>query len=197
MEFIPETDDREIQVPYYDEVIGHSDEGWSGHTSKKTISGFKSEISAALGRLGATVTGFQRGKIKDENTGLSREAIRIHYAVANEHGDMWPGQIDIAALPVNRKRCKSEESYRNKIDKSLRMAMFMTLTALQGSWNMRVLSPGFSPLMPWMLTEDGDTFSQRWEQSLSVEGISKMLPEPTINGSPDVVDGDFTEVDDD
>lgn len=197
MEFIPENEKLEIEVPYYSEVQGKSSDGWSGHTTGDTVGGLKSKISAALGRLGGMVTSFQRGQFKDEKTGLLREAIRIHYTITNEHGDLWPGQIDIAALPVNRKSCRDEKSYRNKIDRSLRMAMYMTLTALQGAWNMRVLSPGYAPLMPWMLTPRGETFSKVFELSLSREGISALLPEPEIEKEIDVFDGEFREADGD
>lgn len=196
MEFIPETEDKKIKVPFYDDVKGRSDEGWSGHATGKSFGGLKSEISAALGRLGAMVTGFQRGQFRDEVTGLMREAVRIHYTVANEHGELWPGQIDVAALPVDRKSCRDKGSYENKIEKSLCMALYMTLTALQGSWNMRMLSPGYSPLMPWMLApnSEGKTFSQLWESSLERNGITALLPEPTIEGSDEAIEGEFQEV---
>jgi hypothetical protein len=196
MKFIPETEETKIQVPYYSEVLGRSEEGWTGHNTNRTVEEFKSEISAALGRLGAMVTGFQRGWFADEDTGIKRQAIVIHYTVSNERGELWPGKIDVAALPVNRKRCQNEQSYDNKMDKALRMALYMALTALQGAWNMRVLSPGYAPLMPWMLTPDGATFSEAFEISLSLDGISGLLPEPEIDGTIEAIEGEFTEAKD-
>ncbi len=190
MEFIPESKDIDIDVPFYDDVLGHSEEGWSGHTVGDTVNGLKSKISAALGRLDAMVVSFQRGQFKDEKTGLLRQAIRIHYTVASGN-DLWPGTIDIAALPVERKRSRDNDSYENKLDKSLRMALYMTLTALQGAWNMKILSPGYAPLIPWMIApeSDGKTFSQTWQDFTK----DKLLSAPEMKEA-EVVDGEFEEI---
>lgn len=189
MEFIPENDEKKVEVPLFDPKKLRSDDGWTGHTTTKSVSALKSEISAALGRLGAVVTGFQQGHFMYGK--YKRSAMRIHYAVANERGESWPGTVDIAALPVDP---ESARDYEVKADKALRMALFMFLTYLQGAWNMRILSPGYSPLMPWMIAgKDGKTFSQKWEDALSEGGLTGLLPEPKPEGMPDVLDGEFTE----
>lgn len=195
MEFIPTNDNEKTKVPFYDDVLGKSSDGWTGHTTTDTVDSLKSKISAALGRLGALVTGFQSGKFLDEQTGMYRQAIRIHYAIQNKSGESWPGQIDVAALPVDEERCQNDKSYKNKLDKSLRMALYMTLTAIQGAWNMKVLSPGYSPLMPWLLAEENKTFSQKFEQALELGGFAGLLPTPGVEDEP-IVDGEFTEAGD-
>lgn len=193
MEFIPEADNKKVSIPYYDDVAGKSNKGWSGHTTNKTIDNLESEITVALGRLGAIVTGFQRGHFIDENSGHKRQATRIHYTVSNSQGELWPGVIDIASLPVDKDRAQNDNSYQIKLKKALKMALFMALTAFQGAWNMKILSPGYSPLMPWMVTDTGETFSKRWESSLNTGGFAGLLPAPQAESDSNVVDGKFEE----
>ena len=57
------------------------------------------------------------------------------------------------------------------------MALYMLREALDGTWFLRQLSPGYAPLMPWMLERDsGKTFTELWSDS--VLG-GHLLPEPS------------------
>ena len=185
--FIPDNENVEIEIPFFSDVMGRADEGWTGHTTSKSAEKLKGEISAALGRLGAIVTSFQSGRV-DAGKENERMAVRIHYTVASEEGQLFPGQIDIAALPVDHERCQNEASYDNKCNKSLRMALVMALRAFEGAWNMKVLSPGYSPLVPWMLAPNSDkTISQTFNEAMGGGDYANMLPET-------IIDGDFKEV---
>lgn len=174
--FIPEQPKEEAEVPFYDDVT--ADGGWQGHSTGKSLRTLQAEITQAFSRLGGMVTSFQRG------TFGKRAGFRIHYTVTQTGGELWPGRMDIAALPVkddHRKR----KSFDTRLDKSLKMSLFMARNALDGSWFLQQLSPGFNPLMPWMLVpgEEGKNFTEIFtERSLL-----------SLPSGEDVVEGDFEE----
>lgn len=154
---------KAVSVPYYEDVS--REEGWQGYTTTKSIKTLQAEIGDAIGRLGGIVSGFQRGTFHIENQ--QREGFQVHYSIQNPNGQVVPGRLDIAALPV---RDKWNEQ---KKDKSLRMALYMLRNALDGMWFMQQLSPGYAALMPWMVTEGGKTVSQLWSESPI---MSRLLP---------------------
>ncbi len=183
MNFIPETPKNEIQdVPYYDDVT--SEGGWQGHSTSKSIETLKAEIIAAIGRLGGLVTGFQRGTftIVDQ----MREGFQVLYGIERPDGEFIRGRIDVAALPV-RDDYKRRRSFDTRREKSLKMALYMLRTALDGSWFLQQLSPGYAPLMPWMLAHGNKTVTQLWQES---PVMNALLPP----GGSDFIDGEFTEV---
>ncbi len=68
------------------------------------------------------------------------------------------------------------------------MALYMLRNALDGNWFLQQLSPGFAPLLPWMLEEkSGKTITQLWSESVS---IGNLLPVP----GDEFVEGEFSEV---
>lgn len=152
--FQPEKDKVE-QLPYFEDVT--RDEGWQGFSTTKSIKTLQGEITAAIDNLGGVVSGFQRGTFMTDQ--MVREGFQIHYSFRTSNGKMIAGRLDIAALPVR------DEYNTIKKDKSLRMALYMLRTALQGMWFMQKLSPGYAALMPWMLTDGGLTLSQRWSDA--------------------------------
>ena len=159
------------KVPYFEDVS--RDEGWQGYHTTKSIKTLQSEIGDAIGRLGGVVSGFQRGTFQIETQ--SREGFQVHYSIENPNGQLVPGRLDIAALPVR------DRHNDQKRDKSLRMALYMLRNALDGMWFMQQLSPGYAALMPWMLADEGKTISQLWSES---PVMSRLLPPG---------DGDFIE----
>jgi hypothetical protein len=169
MTFIPDQSKHSVQeVPFYDDVTAEA--GWQGQSTSKSIETLKAEIMTALGRLGGLVTGFQRGSyvIGDKK----REGFQIHYVVETPDGAMHRGRLDVAALPV-----RDNYSYRRSVDsrkeKSLKMALYMLRKALNGTWFLQQLSPGYAPLMPWMLAKGDKTVTQLWSESVFV---SNLLP---------------------
>lgn len=173
MAFIPDQPKRiVVDVPYFDDVT--SDAGWQGHSTGKTIETLKSEVIAAIGRLGGMVTAFQRGTFVfgEDN----REGFQIHYALEGPDGILVAGRLDVAALPV-----RSDASRRRSLDarreRSLKMALYMLRVALDGTWFLQQLSPGYAPLMPWMIAGAGDkTITQLWSDSAVMQ---RLLPEPS------------------
>lgn len=168
MDFIPEQPTDVVEVPFYEDVKG--DGGWQGHRTRKSERLLQGEISKAVSRLGGMVTGFQKGAFG------SRVGYRIHYTVSRPGGELWPGRMDIAALPVRNK---------GNMEKSLIMSLYMVRNTLDGSWFLQQLSPGFIPLLPWMLVpgKKGKNFTEQ----MTDDG---MLQLPT----GDVVDGEFEEI---
>ena len=178
MDFIP-TEHQAQDVPFYDDVTTNG--GWQGHTTGKTVNALKAEVSAAITRLGGVVTGFQRGAFATE--AREREGYRIVYFIERPDGSTVPGRLDVAALPV-RKDQRRQRSYDSRREKSLKMALFMLRNALDGLWFLQQLSPGYAPLMPWMLDHrSGKTVTQLWSEA----GISGNLLPP----GEDFVEGEF------
>ena len=177
MTFVPQQPKQSvIDVTYFEDV--KSADGWKGQTTTKGIDRLTSEITESVTRLGGIVTGIQRGTFKMQNQ--DREGFRLNYAIKANDGSFIPGQLDIAALPVKNKRDDKKK------EKSLRMALFMLRDALDGTWFLQQLSPGYSALMPWMLTDNGQTISERWAES---QIMNKLLPP----GDNEFIDGEVTE----
>ena len=184
MDFIPDQAERQPQrVPYFDDVT--AEQGWRGHTTGKSIEKLKLEIIASISRLGGQVQTFQRGTFQIGEQ--KRDGFRIHY-IEGQGGKLLYGRLDVAALPV-KTDYRLRQSYEKRREQSLKMALFMLREALDGTWFLQQLSPGYSPLMPWMLEEStGKTLTQLWtERSLASKFL---LPPP---GSDDAIDAEFTE----
>jgi len=166
--FIPDTSSDAQVVPYFDDVTG--DAGWQGQSTSKSIDALKSEVALAIGRLGGLVAGFQRGQFVVGNQ--KRDGFRLTYSIETSSGQMVHGRIDIAALPV-KEDYSLRRSLETRREKSLKMALYMLRVALDGTWFLQQLSPGYAALMPWMLADDGKTISQLWGEKIIT---SKLLP---------------------
>lgn len=170
--FIPDVKGAAADVPFFDDVTAEG--GWQGHSTGKSIEALKSEVTASIGRLGGMVIGFQRGQFQvGEHL---RDGFRISYAVEAPDGKMFPGRLDIAALPVRKnpragydRRVRSDDARR---EKSLKMALFMLKVGLDGTWFLSKLSPGFAPLMPWMIGKTGQTITEAWQAGI----MNNLLP---------------------
>jgi hypothetical protein len=182
MNFIPEQPKNSQQVPYFDEVTKEA--GWQGQSTTKSVKTLQSEIIEAISRMGGLVINFQRGSFQDESN--PRDGFRVHYVVQASDGRQVPGRIDIAALPI-----KTDWSLRRSDDKrkdqSLKMALYMLRMALDGTWFLQQLSPGYSALVPFMLGQGDKTLSQMWSESSVMQNL---LPP----GEDEFVDGEATEV---
>ena len=184
MNFIPEAPkDARQDVPFFDDVTSAG--GWQGHSTSKSIDKLKSEITEAVNRLGGVVSGFQRGTfvIGDKR----REGFRIFYHIERPDGSLVRGRIDVAALPV-KESYRLQRSLEARKQKSLKMALYMLRTALEGTWFLQQLSPGYAPLMPWMLMDGDRTVTQLWSESAA---MGHLLPP---GGDSEFVEGEFREV---
>jgi len=183
MDFIPDQPSQSKDVPYFDNVT--SEGGWQGHSTSKSIETLKAEVVAAIGRLGGIVTGFQQGRFTIG--AKTRDGFRVHYAIERPNGVMIPGRMDVAALPV-KDDYRRKRSYDSRRQKSLKMALYMLRQALNGTWFLQQLSPGYSALMPWMLDQSSKkTITQLWSDHLT---IGNLLP----SGDDDILDGEFEEL---
>lgn len=182
MNFVPEQPTDSTKVPFFDEA--DKEAGWQGQATTKSIKTLQSEIIESISRLGGLVINFQRGSFQSEFG--NRDGFRVHYVVQAGDGRQVPGRIDIAALPVK------PDTYRsNSIDKrreqSLKMALYMLRTALDGTWFLQQLSPGYSALIPFMLMSGtGKTVSELWAESSVMNNLLPPGDDEFVNG--EVVD---------
>lgn len=183
MNFIPEQPKNSASVPYFDDAT--KEDGWQGQATTKSIRALQAEIIEAVSRLGGLVVSFQRGSFQGEVG--NRDGFRVHYVVQAADGRQVPGRIDIAALPVKPDTYRSN-SVEKRRDQSLRMALFMLRTALEGTWFLQQLSPGYSALVPFMLGSGTDkTISELWSES-SI--MNNLLPP----GDEEFIDGEAREI---
>ena len=187
VKFTPdETQDETALVPYFDEA--RSKEGWSGQSTTKSIETLKAEVVRAVARLGGKITRFTRGSY--EIDGKERAGYQIEYIVEAPDGQLFPGRFDIAALPVKiptRGNVKQIEKNRHKA--SLRMSLYNVVNSLEASWILQMLSPGYNVLIPWMLVDGEKTISEIWLEAASFRQLTPPKP-------GDIVEGDYTVVDD-
>jgi len=160
--FQPE-EKKALAVPYYEDA--KEKDGWKGQATTKSINKLQDEIAQAINRLGGIVSGFQRGTFQIEDQ--QREGFQIHYHLKAPNGQLVPGRLDVAALPVRARRDPAKK------EKSLRMALYMVREGLEGMWLMQQLSPGYAALMPFMLTDQNKTVSQLWSET---PVMNRLLP---------------------
>lgn len=183
MNFVPEQPKDEIHnVPYFDDVT--ADAGWQGQTTGKSIEKLKAEIVEAIGRLGGVVTGFEKGVFLVGKQ--RREGFRVHYTIESPDGKMTRGRLDIAALPV-KEDYRLQRSLKTRREQSLKMSLYMLRMALNGTWFLQQLSPGYAALLPWMLINGEQTITQIWSERTQ---IGLLLPP----GGSEFVEGEFKEV---
>lgn len=184
MDFIPEQPESR-DVPFYDDVT--SEGGWQGHRTQKSLDKLQVEVTDSLTRLGATVIGFQRGVFITGSH--KRDGFRIRYFIQSPDGNTSiPGQFDIAALPIKTDYKLRKTENRRRAD-SLKMALYMARDAIDGLWYLQQLSPGFAPLMPWLLaSSENKTISQLWSESTVMKNLL-----PPGGSDFDVVEGEYWE----
>lgn len=164
--FTPDKNEAQI-VPFFEDA--KAEDGWQGHTTTKTLKRLQDEVKEAIARLGASVVSFQQGTFQiDQKT---RQGFRVHYVIEGR-----VARLDIAALPVRNR-------YNNKKkEQSLKMALYMLEIGLSGAWVMQQLSPGYAPLMPFILTEGDKTISEMWIENSAIGRLLPPRPEEFIEG---------------
>jgi hypothetical protein len=182
MNFIPEQPRDSQLVPFFDDVTKEA--GWQGQSTTKSIKTLQAEIIEAISRLGGLVINFQRGSFQSEIG--NRDGFRVHYVVQAADGRQVGGRIDIAALPIKMDWALRRSEDKRK-DQSLKMALYMLRQALDGTWFLQQLSPGYSALVPFMLGQGDKTVSQMWSES-SI--MNNLLPP----GQEEFVEGEAREV---
>jgi len=179
--FTPDNKPQEAKkVPYFEDAT--SADGWQGHATTKSVKTLQAEIKTALERMEGDVTNFVSGTF--EINGQTRQGFQLFYVLPGPSGKHLKGRMDIAALPVK------DKFNANKKEKSLRMALFMVIIALKGSWFLEVLAPGFSVLMPGLLVDrEGNTLSD-----LYTKGMTDHLLPSGDSFQEDVIEGEIKDV---
>jgi hypothetical protein len=192
--FVSERTEKEIEaVPFFEDATAAN--GWSGQTTGKSIETLKSNIISDIGRLGGLVTGFEKGSFS------GRAGYRIHYVIETPEGKHIPGYMDVAALPLksikNRIYDRRMSSEATRMDKALRMALWNVDDCLSALWKLQRLSPGFAPLMPFMIMDKGGrNLTQLWSESSSLKSLMPPKDDFTSNGNndpEDFIDGQIRE----
>jgi hypothetical protein len=175
MNFIP-NQEEEVVVPYWDDVT--AEEGWKGRETEKSLDKLKREVTESISRLGGNVTRFIQGTfVIGEH---QRGGFVIEYYVPVPNSEVFRGRISVAALPVRPEDFRVRTPVQKRMERSLKLALFNVRDALDSSRILQILSPGYNPLVPFMLGTGDKTISQLWEERI----IGKMLPPP---------DADFVE----
>ena len=169
MEFKPDKP-QEDDVPCYEDA--KSADGWNGAATGKTEKTLLSEVKEAIEALGGVILELNTGSFTDVK-GRIRRGVIIKYIYPHPiDGNKMPGSIEIASLP-----CRNTSNR----EKSMCLALYNARDSLKALYVLQKLSPGFLPLMPFMLTDDGQTMSQRWASA------TRQLPEP--GPEEEIIDG--------
>lgn len=179
------------RVPFFEDAT--TENGWQGHTTGKTLETLKTDVRMLISRLGGEVTDIEKGRFGD------RIGYRVSYIVDvafEDRAKHVPGYIDIAALPLKPPKTY-DRRHRTPIsileDRSLRMALFNVVECLRAMWILQRLSPGFAPLMPFMIAQDGMNVTQLWSNSPTMKAL--VAPQEGFqDGDGEVVDGEVAEV---
>ena len=173
MKFVP--DDFEVkssQVPWFEDAS--SELGIRGHRTHKTIETLKTEIKAAMSKLGGGVTSFLSGKF---------ETIPPRYAYQiNFNYGVREGKIEIAVLPIKKETATRREG-------ALKQALYTVREMLESQFNSGVLIPGSAPLIPYMIDDQGRTLAEALSETDSIPLLS-----PPLEEGENYVEGDFNEV---
>ncbi len=153
MEFTPKSDgENPFDVPYFDDV--DSQGGWVGHTTGRSKKALISDITQNMTKLGATVIEFQEGTFA-QGTDKPRDGFILRYTTNG-----LAGEIKIAALPVKPYTSRNKRGYPKRKSDAIRMALYMFNEHVRGMWYAQKLSPGYLPLVPFMLDKHGNTLSE-------------------------------------
>lgn len=194
--FVSEKSEQKVEVvPFYEDATAQN--GWQGQSTGKTIETLKSDIISSFGKLGGLVTGFEKGSYGN------RTGFRVHYVIETPEGKHIPGYMSVAALPL--KPSVRHYHYRNRVDpeatrldKSLRMALFNVAECLAAMWKLQRLSPGFAPLMPFMIVGKGHmNLTEMYSTGSALKALMPPSDDFVANGvkhdDGDVIEGEVVD----
>lgn len=182
--FIPDDMDvKEPTIPWFED--SSQELGIKGHRTNKSIEELKTEIKAAMSKLGGGVTNFLTGRFE---TTPERYGYEVTFAYGNREG-----KIEVAALPIK----KDTPSKRKQ---ALKQALYTVREMLEAQFNSRFSTPGAAPLVPYLLDDKGMTLAENLSISANIPLLSPPIrPEPEEEGKKqddegDTVEGEFEEV---
>lgn len=176
--FTPDKNDKAVDVPYFENA--KAEDGWQGHATTKSLKTLQAEISTAIGRMGGSVIEFRQGKFQVGK--VERPGFQLLYAIAGQQGRM-----DIAALPI-KKDSRNRRSEGKRTEQSIRMALYMVRLALDGAYLLSKLSPGYAPLIPFMLDKSGQTVSELWNNTQQFKALKPPDESTFVDGEWSVAD---------
>lgn len=170
-QFTPDESTSTIKVPFWEDARADSA---PGYRTRKSAEQLQSEIAHLIGRLGGQAAVFTQGIY-----GAGRDK-RYGYQVSfNFLGR--PAMMQVAALPMRR------EAPGKKRD-ALIHALYTVAEQLRAQIVARVMSPGYEPLVQFMLVPGTDkTVGELVLISNGVPNLNPSLP------SGDVVYGEIVE----
>ena len=187
--FIPEDqiDSKMIDnIPFFQEA--KSLDGWRGIGTTKSIKTLMAEISAEIARMGGTVSSIVKGRF---DTDPERWGYRIEFDLVKGER-IFPGKIELAALPVKKPKHmnqKTKKGYNTRLDKSLRMALYMIREYIAAGRLIGLMDLDHIPLVPWLIPSGSEfTISQIFNT-----GSQPQLSEPKEG---DIHEGTFRELED-
>jgi hypothetical protein len=149
-------------------------------STTKTIERLRTEVSVRIDRLGGIVKSFQPGEfvIGDKK----RLGYRIYYFIESPSGEVTNCRLDVAALPV-RVTYRNSSTEKKRAEASLKMALYMLEIVLAGIWFMERLSPGYSPMLPFVLVDGERTVSDIWNESSKLAQLMPGKDSDFVEGS--------------
>jgi hypothetical protein len=157
--FIPDKIDTQKvdQVPFYEDS---QEARVRGYATTKSITALQKEITQLLARLNAFGVTFVPGKYPAGKH--QRHGFQINFVMGTTRG-----RIDCAALPI-----RSETAHKK--DRAQAQALFLVRNELEAALMAVMYKPGSAPLVPYMLNDKGQTYTE-W---LAESGAMPSLPAP-------------------
>lgn len=164
MTFQPDVQQHEkIHVPFFEDADAASAPGYA---TSKAIDRLQSEIAVMIERLGGTFPLFRQGAY--ESGGVKRYGFEVHFAV-NGH----PALMQVAGLPM---RTETEK----KRQQVLRQALYAVNESLRAAFMQQVFSPGFAPLLQFMLVDGNKTVGEALMERNAVPILNPRLSSGVI-----------------
>jgi len=157
MEFIPDIENKKIEVPYFEDADAKSLPGYS--TGKSQIK-LQSEIVDIMIRLGCSNVIFAPGHYPSSPK-------RYGFVVAFlYHGN--PAKMKVAAAPIRKETKVKKEG-------ALRQCLYVLRDWFQSELNSIIFRPGSLPLMAYLLVDGENTFQDTLIDQKNVPALVESL----------------------
>lgn len=163
MKFVPDEPNKKATI-YFEDV--NSDSGYAGHGTEKSEETLISEITTAMTRLNVKLINWTPGKFTDDLNKV-RNGFVFEFFAQGVDGNM-PGVIRIAALPLRNWTAAKEKQAK-------KAALYQLRNYLVSAFQFEKISVNYSPLVPFMLNDRGETVSEAW---LNKFDPGRVLPAP-------------------
>lgn len=167
MKFSPFTDVTVVSVPYIEDARADCAPGYATGKSEAAL---QSEISGAIAQLGGGATVFVAGVFEDEKR-RKRYGYEVRFALGAN-----PALIRVAGLPMRKETAAKRRQVQIQ-------ALFVVRDWLRAAVTSRVFTPGFSPLLQFMLVPGTQrTVDEYMIQAGNLPDLNPALPAPVLQG---------------